>query len=366
LPRAEPTPVALLIQHLGPGGSERQLFEIAANLDRDRFTPHVCCFRADGVMDRRLSERGVPVLRLPVESFLAPGALGAAWELGRYLRGNRIRIAHAFDTPMAFFAVPVARAAGTAAVLTSQRGHRGLLPDWKRKLLRVSDRMADGIVVNCEFLARSLSEEHAIPPGRIHLCRNGVDADAFPLATARAGGGVIGVVSVLRPEKDLGTLLAAFAMIRRERPGAQLVITGSGSQREELQARSRALGLDASCRFDPSTHDVPGALAALDVFVLPSRSEALSNSIMEAMSAGLCVVASRVGGNPELIADGDTGLLFEAGDAEGLARQLLRALGDDGLRGRLGAAAARRMREEFSIAASVTRMQAIYDEVLSR
>jgi glycosyltransferase involved in cell wall biosynthesis len=318
-------------------------------------------------MDRRLLDLGIPVLQMPLPSLASAAALRAAWTLSRYFRRHSIQIAHAFDNPMACLGVPLARAAGVPVVLSSQRGHRDLFPRRFIGWLRFSDRLADGIVVNCEFLSRRLREEEGVPAGRISVCRNGVDAEAFPRRPAVSGAArTVGTVSVLRPEKDIATLLEAFAEVLRKRPEARLIVTGGGPELGNLQTRARALGLAEACRFSLSTEDVPRALAALDVFVLPSRSEALSNSIMEAMSSGLCVIGSAVGGNPELIADEETGLLFEAGDAAALARCVLRALGDDSLRARLGESAARRMREEFSIERSVRRMQQIYDACLDR
>jgi glycosyltransferase involved in cell wall biosynthesis len=356
----------LLIQHLGPGGSERQLFEIATNLDRGLFTPHVGCFRTDGVMDRRLRERGIPVLQLSIQSFASVSALSSTWRLARYFRRHGIRVVHAFDMPMACFGVPVARIARVPVVLSSQRGHRDAFPQRFRKLLRISDRLAHGVVVNCDFMARHLREE-GVPADRIRICRNGVDALVFVRREPpRSGKAVIGTVSVLRPEKGLTTLIEAFARVRGQRPDAQLIITGSGSELEGLKARARSLSIDLACHFEPATDDVPRALAALDIFVLPSLSEALSNSAMEAMAAGLCVIASRAGGNPELIADGETGLLFEIGDAEGLSNQILRVLADEALREKLGQAGARRMRDEFASADSVGKMQEIYTNYLGR
>ena len=361
----EPIPVMLLNQHLGPGGSERQLFEIATNLDRRLFTPHVACFRTDGVMDRRLRERGIPVLQLPVESFVSAGAIYSAWKLARYFRRHGIKIVHAFDMPMACFGVPLARAARAPVVLSSQRGHRDTFPRRFRKWLRLSDRMVHGVVANCEFMFQHLREE-GVPAERIHICRNGVDAEVFARRDPRTGTAVIGTVCALRPEKGLTTLIEAFAKVYALRPDARLIVTGSGSELEGLKALAGSLGVDQACRFDPATNDVARALEMLDVFVLPSLSEALSNSIMEAMASGLCVIASRAGGNPELIAEGETGLLFDIGDAEGLSRQILRVLADDILRAKLGQAAACRMREEFSVTASARRMEEIYQDHLSR
>jgi hypothetical protein len=171
---------------LGHGGSERQLFEIATNLDRTRFTPHVCCFRTDGVMDRRLREHGVPVLLLPVKSFASAGALRAAWDLTRYFHRHSIRIAHAFDNPMSCFGVPLARAARVQVVLSSQRGHRDIFPLRYRRWLRLSDRLAHGIVVNCEFMSLHLREEARDSWGWTWIDRFGQDRSAiarilFPL-----------------------------------------------------------------------------------------------------------------------------------------------------------------------------------------
>lgn len=133
----------------------------------------------------------------------------------------------------------------------------------------------------------------------------------------------------------------------------------------ELRRRAAAAGVESSCRFEPASAQVAEWLRAIDIFVLPSRSEALSNSLMEAMACGCAPVASRVGGNPELIAHGETGLLFEPGDAEELARHLELLAGNRDLRVRLGAAAAVRIRREFSVEQAARRMEQIYASLQS-
>ncbi len=126
------------------------------------------------------------------------------------------------------------------------------------------------------------------------------------------------------------------------------------------------LGVQARCHFEPSTADVAAWLRAIDIFVLPSTSEALSNALMEAMACGCAVVASRVGGNPELVSDETTGLLFQAGDAEELAGRLERLIVNEDLRRGLSAAAAAHMRQRFPLEASVQRMEEIYQKLLGR
>jgi glycosyltransferase involved in cell wall biosynthesis len=165
-------------------------------------------------------------------------------------------------------------------------------------------------------------------------------------------------VCALRPEKGLTTLIDAFAKVH----GAKLLIVGSGPMLGELEARARTLGLGDACRFQPAVARTAEWLRAIDVFVLPSLSEALSNSLLEAMGCGCCTIASEVGGNPELVRDGETGLLFAVGDADSLAARLRTVIEDLALRRSLGAAAEDRARREFGREIAARRMGEIYEE----
>ncbi len=365
----QPAPVLLMARELGHGGSERQLAEMAKSLDRSRFAPHVGCF-AEGTRAAEMRAAGVPILLLPVRSFRSPSAIAGARQLGHYIRDRKIQIVHAFDWPLNIFAAPVARFYRTPVVLTSQRSHREIRTRATHRLLRVTDRIADGIVVNCEAIRRHLIEDEGVPPGKIRLCYNGIDPERFPASPRQrppelAGASVvIGVVAVLRPEKGLATLVEAFAQVAASRPNARLLIVGSGPMSEVLKDLAARLGVSGRCIFEPSTPDVTPWLHAIDIFVLPSLSEALSNSIMEAMGCGCCVVASRVGGNPELVIDGETGLLFEKAKAGDLAGRLEVLIEDAGLREQLAGNGTRRIRDKFSLAASAGRLAAIYEEFL--
>jgi glycosyltransferase involved in cell wall biosynthesis len=268
---------------------------------------------------------------------------------------------------MTLFGVPAARLFRTPRLLSSQRAYRGLARGWSRRLLRFTDRLVDGIVVNCKAIQRHLIEDEGVPAGRIHLCYNGIDTALFhpiaaerPLALAHASV-VIGVVCALRPEKDLGTLLEAFAQVRK--PGVRLAIVGAGPERPRLVERARQLRIASDCHFEPATPAVADWLRAIDIFVLPSVSEALSNSLMEAMACGCCAVASRVGGNPELVAEGQTGMLFAPRNASELASKLRMLIEDESLRKQLAEAGARFLRENFSLAKAARRMAEIYREI---
>jgi L-malate glycosyltransferase len=360
----KPIPVLLMTRALGLGGSERQLTEVARSLDRNWFEPHVGCFHAEGFRAEELRASGVPLAEFHVPSFLRPEVFSGAWALGAYLRTKRIQLVHTFDVPLNLFGVPVARFFRTPHVLSSQRAHRALTPGIRRHLLRITDRMVDGIVVNSEAVRRDLMEADRVRPQLIYLCYNGLDASQFqPPAIPREGPVVIGVICALRPEKGLETLVEAFGHLGA-RSDVSLRIIGSGPALPGLQLLSVQLGLGSRCTFEPATQHVAERLREIDIFVLPSLSEAFSNSLMEAMACGCCVVASRVGGNPELVIEHESGLLFRAGDPVDLVQCLELLLKDRSLRQRLAAGGVRRICERFTIAQSAESMASIYRAVL--
>jgi glycosyltransferase involved in cell wall biosynthesis len=361
--------VLLVARKLAYGGSERQLALLARELARCGFEPRAGCFQAAGVRAAELRASGVPVAEFPLRSFIRPEAAVQAWQMIRYLERERIAIVHAFDTPANLFAVPVARAARTPVVLSSQRAHRSLSGRPHRHLLRLTDQIADAVVVNCEYVKRHLIEDERIPVSRIRVCYNGLDLHRFsPQNRSKPdefGGAslVIGTVCALRPEKRIETLIDAFARLET-RPGLRLAIVGDGPTRPALEARARALGLGESCRFLGGRAEVADLLRGMDIFVLPSLSEALSNSLMEAMACGCCAVASRVGGNPELIWEGRTGILFGPGEAGELAEALRLLVENEALRRRMAEAGAEFVRTHFSSDAAARRMAEIYREFL--
>jgi L-malate glycosyltransferase len=362
-----PVPVLLLVRELGIGGTERQLVETARFLQRERFVPHVGCFRPDGPRRPELERAGVPILHLPVYSFRSAAVISAASQLIKYIRQHHIQVVHSFDAPLNIFAVPVAKLAGGPAVISSQRGHRDLTGGLTKRWLRLSDRLTDAVVVNCDAMRRHLIEDEGVAESKVRICYNAVDVEQYrrrATASPWPGKSVIGVVCALRPEKGLDTLLRAFAELSSQ--DAMLAIVGSGPEEPPLRALAAELGIGERCHFEPTVANVGEWLNWIDIFVLPSRSEALSNALMEAMAASCGVIASRVGGNPELIDDGENGLLFDVDNVPQLARQLEALLADPARRQRLAAAASAKMSARFTAAQAVATMQEIYESVLLR
>ena len=365
-------PVLLMAYELNQGGSERQLTEIAKALDRSRFEPHVGCLRPEGLRGRELQAAGIPLVEIHTRSLVSPSALSGALQLAQYIRRHKIRIVHTYDYPLTAFAIPVARFLTSAIVVSSTRSHRELVPRNYLRVVRATDRLVEAIVVNCEFLKRHLIDDEHVPPARIELCYNGLDLEEFrPQAGPRpaalpSDALVIGIVTALRPEKGLSTLLQAFAKIRNLTPRLKLAIVGSGQMLEPLEAEARALGISDDCIFAPATSEVANWLGAIDIFVLPSLTEALSNSLMEAMACGCCAVASNVGGNPELVHNGETGLLFEPRDAAGLSEVLRTLIENESLRRQLAARGQQMIRQRFSTRSSAERMSEIYTQLIDR
>jgi glycosyltransferase involved in cell wall biosynthesis len=365
-----PRSVMLMTRTLGHGGTERQLSEIARSLNRDLFSPHIGCVEGHGFRADELRRNGVPILELPLTSLTDPKCLSCVFRLRRYWRHHAIDLVHTFDTSMNVFGVPVAYLPGGPIVLSSQRCYENTIWPPYRRPNRFAHFLADGAVVNCEAMKKHLVDDYSLDDRKIQVCYNGLDASVFkpapavrpaPLCDATL---VIGSVCVLRPEKGLATLLEAFSVVTRMHPGLRLAIVGSGPELDALERLSRDLGIANECLFYPSTNDVASWLRMIDVFVLPSLSEAFPNSVMEAMACGCCAIASRIGGIPELITDGLTGMLFEAGSATSLAAKLRAAIEDADLRNSISQSGQAFISERFSSQASARRMEEIYNHFL--
>ena len=367
-----PVPILLVVRELGSGGIERDVAKLAKALQRDRFVPYVATYKPIGPRFEELKDASVPILHLKVSSLKSPRAAVEAIRLAWFILSRRIQVVHAWDAS-AVFVVPIARMLRIPVVLASMLGSRELLDTRSRKQLQFTDRMVDTVVVNCDAMRRHLERDCGVPASKIDLCYNGVDTSEFypaidgqrPPELADASL-VIGTVCVLRVEKALELLIEAFAKVRQRTAALKLIIVGSGPEFQKLQKLSAMLGLGDECVFVPAVRDVARYLRAIDIFVSTSYSEAFSNSILEAMACGCCVVASRVGGTPELIEDGQRGLLFESGNAAELAEKLARLIDDPIKRRQFAQNAATFARTKLNMDVATQRMTSIYETMLQR
>jgi glycosyltransferase involved in cell wall biosynthesis len=366
----EPVPILLLTRGLGHGGGERQLAMTALTLDRTRYLPHIASCES-GFWTPLLEQAGIPLHSIGSRSLLSRKGITEMARLRSFIARHGIRLVQTFDYAVNVYAIPVARSVPGVAAVSNLRCHMNLIPPRDRWLNYLSHRISAAVVVNSEAVRDHLVRDYRVDAGKIFVCHNGLDNFVFHPGERKRVSGlehlnmVVGVTCVLRPEKNLPLLLEAFAAIRERRPGVTLLIVGSGPEEDRLRGLAAQLQLGDSCIFRPSTRDVAPWLKSIDIFVLPSLTEGLSNSIMEAMACGCCVIASRVGGTPELIDDGVTGLLFPSGDRTALCTALESVIDNAEKRSALAHAAERRMQTEFTLQASVDRMQAIYDRILA-
>jgi glycosyltransferase involved in cell wall biosynthesis len=352
------------------GGAERVAATVAMRLDGERFERFFCSTRKmpGATFEDDLRDAGVQVLALERTSATDL----AAWRpLVRLLRRERIDILHSHKFGANMWGAVLGRLASVPAVVTHQ--HAG---SYERQPLRaLVDRWlvagwSDVFLTVSRDARRRMIEIEGIDPEKVRLLPNGV-ADPRPSgADVRAELGVapdaplVGTASILRPEKALDVFVRSTALLAPAFPGLCVVVAGRGPEEQRLRALVRELNLDQTVRLVGPRTDVPDVVAALDVAVCCSDYEGAPLSVLEYMAAGKPVVATRVGGIPELVDDGVHGLLVERRDPVGLADALARLFRDGTLRARLGEQARARQRREFHIDVMVSRVQALYEELL--
>jgi L-malate glycosyltransferase len=313
-------PVAVFLTSFHPGGTERQMTELIQRLDRSRFEVHVACFHREGAWLPRV-EACAPITEFPIAGFTRPATLARAAAFARWCRARRIAVVQTCDFYANAFALPAAAFAGVPARIASRRE---LAPDnsvAQIALQRQAYRCARAVVANSTAAAERLRHE-GIPASRIHVISNGVSLDRFSFEREARPIRTILTVANLRKEKAHEVLFAALAQLAPHHPALRLRVAGDGPRAGELRALAASLGVADRIAFLGHREDVAALLEEADLFVLSSRSEAFPNSVVEAMAAGLPVIAAAVGGLLELVEPGRTGVLVPPDDPYALASAL--------------------------------------------
>ncbi|MBA2313778.1 MAG: glycosyltransferase [Chloroflexi bacterium] len=351
------------------GGAQEHLFNLVTRIDRARYDVSVVAL-SPGSAVRKLQRAGVHVLVIDEpDDAVAVGALSAHLaEVRPDVIHNHMYRAETVGTraAMALGGIGHRRPYVVGTVHSSRFRSR----DDRDELRRLTPEMDRLIAVSDAIVRKIHAEGRATVP--VELIYNGVDLDRYdhqePCCTLRdeygmePGAVLVGVVARLEPEKGHPTLLEAWPLVLRQVPNAHLVIVGEGSRREALEAQARELRIAHRVVFTGRRDDVPAVTAALDCAVLPSYREAQGLTILEAMALSRPVVASNVGGIPEMIEDGVTGLLVSPHDAAALGAAIGRVLLDHPLADMIGRAGHDMVHDRFCIELMARAIEAIYDE----
>jgi len=347
--------VTHVVYTLDVGGLENGLVNIV-NDEASGIRHAIICLKRVGALRGRLG-RGVEVFELGKR----PGHdVRAFVRLARLFRQLRSDIVHSRNWGTVD-AVLAARLAGVPAVVHGEHGYDSDDPEgrnrWKRRVRRACGGLIDRFVVVSDDLHRWLTSRVGIPERKVVKIANGVDIQRFAPgdgATVRrelnlpTDAFVVGTVGRLEAVKNQASLIRAFATLAVTHPEVVLVIAGDGRCRSSLEDLARQSNVATRVRFLGERSDVPRLLQAMDVFVLPSVAEGMSNTLLEAMASGLPIVATRVGGSPEVVADGINGLLVES-LPEALAAAIERYVNEPPVRSQHGIASRRRAAEVFSL-----------------
>lgn len=358
--------VALLLESDGPGGAEQMLLNLASELRlRGHGVVPVGPAEGEGWLPARFRERGFEPESYRLGWPMDPRCLA---DLTGIFRRRDVDVVHSHEFSMAVFGAAAARITGRRHVIT-MHGGRYYAGRWRRRaVLRWAFRASDDVVAvsaaTRDDLARTLGVERTgirVTPNGVHPLEGSPEPVREELGTAN-GELLILAVGNLYPVKGHDTLVRALARVRGSRPELRWRAAVAGRGEEEARLKSLAADLDVGdrIRFLGFRDDIDDLLAACDVFALPSRSEGLPLALLEAMHAGAAVVATDVGGVPEVVTAGREALLVPPDRDEALASALIRVLEDERLRRRLGRRARRKARERFSVGAMADAYEDLY------
>ncbi len=378
--------ILYVIGTLEIGGTEGQLVELVCRLDRSRFSAVVVCLSSAGALAERLTGAGVRVdvvglhgsggPRLVDLLRRTPATLSAFRRLVRQIRMENPVIVHGLLFSAYVLGAFAARVAGVPIVVASRRSLGLFKASQPLYLLpeRIASRMTDLVIANSEAVRRDVLREKGLPADKVIVIHNGLEVDTFPLSPnhrMRESLGllprqpVVAVVANFIHYKGHRFFVEAWARVVQVLPEAVALLIGEGPLRAEVQAQVEALGLGRSISFLGLRHDVPALLTLPDLVVHPSLQEGFSNAILEAMAAGKPVVATEVGGTPEAVVHGETGLLVPPRDSQALAEGILWLLQHPTEAARFGAAGRRRVTERFDLATMVRQYEAVYERLLA-
>jgi L-malate glycosyltransferase len=360
------------------GGTESQFLQLVTRIDRSRYVPSVVMLRSSDWVETH--SMGCHLTVLGIWKLARFATLTKLLRLGRNLRRKGCRIVHCYFNDVSLVA-PIILSLCGLRIIVSRRDMGIWYTPFKLWLLRLNARFVDSYVANSEAVKRVVRQCEWVPEERIRVIYNGYCSELGENANSvgpcqqlglERAGPIIGVVANVRKVKRIDTLIRAFSLICRQYSNLSVMIVGDvhhDQAREEMENLGRLiadLGLDHRVEFIGAVADPRPYIHVFSVAVLCSESEGLSNSLIEYMQAGRPIVCTDVGGNSELIRDGDNGFLIRVNDWQALADRTSLIVSDSELAKRMGARARETVRAMISVERMAREQMACYDDVLSR
>jgi len=363
-----------VIDTLQLGGAENQVVTLAPALCNDRYTVHVCCLRREGVQADALRARGIHVVSLNMRLRYWPVAV---YRLYRLIERLKPQIIHTHLCDAGIWGRLVGKLAGVPVIMTTEHG----MTLWKKRhhllLERFINRFTDKMIAVSEDIRQRRIHSEGVSPEKIITIPNAVNIERFSRINSReqvrteleieTSSFVIGTVARLVPAKRLDCLLEAAREVCEAVPQARFLIIGDGPLREKLERQALQLDLTPHyVRFLGSRPDIPELLSAVDIFVLSSEREGLPVSLLEAMATSRPIVATQVGGIPQVIQDGYNGVLVSPHDPAGLAKAILTLMEDSTLREAVAREGYRTVETRFSVDVISKQIIELYDRLLEK
>lgn len=368
------------IGQLSIGGAERQLYELASHIDTNKYRPLVFTLSPGGHYFDLLCQHHIPVIELTRKTAYDPVPI---WKIAQVIRRENVQVLHTFGFYAGLFGRLATYLNRPPLIISSERATRAWMKHLHNPTYFAIDRLlgwrTDVFIANAEAVKQFAMSDKGLPPERIVVVYNGIDSARFsPVSddnqTALNGkygflsdDKVIGMVARLDPVKDHETFFAAAKTLLNHQPGAKFLIVGDGPLRTELGITVQQLGIQSSVCFAGTQHgdNLIEHMARMDVVVSASKSEGCSNSILEAMCMGKALVVTDVGGNPELVCSGKTGLIVPAADSYTMAQAIATLLNNEEMRIRMGQNAREYAQRKFSVARMVAETTQIYEQKLA-
>jgi glycosyltransferase involved in cell wall biosynthesis len=362
-PATAPVRVSFVIDRLTRAGTETQMLALIRELDRSRVRPSLVLLDGEDDISRALEPADCPTIRLGVRKLASLTAVLAARRLRSFWQEHRPDVLQVYFLDSSYFGVPLARLSGIRNVLRV----RNNLGYWVTRKHRVIGRLlrpfTAATLTNTDAGKRALIDGEGLSPGRVVVLENGVDTvrfNRFMLPDTSKKRVRVGCVANLRPVKNIDGLMRAAKVALDRFPQLVFEVAGDGEQREELERLHGELGLGGRFVFRGSVTDVAAFLRTVDVAVLPSHSEVMSNALLEYMSAGRAVVATDVGANAQLVRHEKDGLIVPPGDCEALVEAIGLLLANPLRAAGYGASARVRVEAEYSRQAMTRRFEDYY------